>query len=129
MLLFLRIVGVLLLGLGFMGMIGSAGIFWISTGNVTAFYVSAGLFALGWVLLIVHAIIFTIEYGWAASGITVPGMVVCGIGGTAAWWFLWGPKANAYPRMYGFGALFLTLFIASQILPRLHSLNDKQDKS
>jgi hypothetical protein len=129
MLNFLRISGVILLGLGFLGMLGSAGIPFMSSGNVQAFYVSAGMFVLGWVLLIVHAIKFTMTHGWAASGITVPGMVVCSIGGAATWWFLWGPKANAYPRMYGLGAMLLTLFIASQILPRIYSLKDKLDKS
>lgn len=119
MLTFLRVSGVLLIAGGFLFVLANCGIPYMFSGNLARIHMGCGVFALGWVLLIGHAVLFTRKHGWAASGITMPGLVVFGAGMGGAWWFLFGPRADSYPRIYGFGVLFFTLFIASQVLPRV----------
>ncbi len=118
----LRILGMAGIVLGFAGMFLSLGIPWMSSGNAAGLYASLAVFVLGWMLLLIYGVWYAVTFGWAAAGVTVPSLIALGVGGLVTWWLLWGPKANGYPRMYGMGALLITITITTQVLPRFQRL-------
>ena len=121
-LIFLRISGFLLFIGGALFAFANCGITFMSYGNLTGVHLGFAAMGVGLLLLVTHAIEFARRFGLAASGITIPGMVVLGLGLAVTWWFLFGPWSYKYPSIYGIGTLVVTLFISSQILPRLYRL-------
>jgi hypothetical protein len=119
MLTLLRMAGVACLALGAVGLVAAAGIPFMGGGNTGLLWVALAVFGLGWILLIAHAVLHVEQCGWAAAGLTVPGLALLGAAAIGSWWFLAGPRANAYPRIYGIGILLVALIIASLVLPRL----------
>lgn len=117
-----RSAGLAFLAIAFLGLLASLGIPMIGGGNPALFSFALLFVGFGLGLLLIYTVVFTAKNGFAASGITLPGMFVFAASSIVAWWFLFGPRANSFPRYYGLGTLVIALIIASQILPRVYKL-------
>ncbi|MCZ7647095.1 MAG: hypothetical protein M5U26_17870 [Planctomycetota bacterium] len=121
----LRYLGFLLLGLGFLGLLCS-GMPFMSPGPPGALHIYGSLAAmlLGLALIGIHFATLTSREGRSAVGFTLPRLALYAAAFAAAWWFLLGPKANAYPRIYGLGALVAALVAGAWLLPLLKLKQD-----